>query len=73
MAPAKIDGGLQIAQLGAAIKAHSGVAVGQDLLFTQHRRNAISELNLAARSRSNIFKVMENAWRQDVTTDDGQC
>src|SRR5438045_3952643 len=56
----ELDGGLQIAELAAAVVALAGKAVGIHGLFLHECRNAVGELNLTARALADLLQVLEN-------------
>ncbi len=72
MAEGKLDSGLQVSELAAAVVALAREAVGVDGFFLHQRRDAVGELNLAARAVPDLLQVLENRRGQDITADDRQ-
>ena len=59
---------LQVTEFGTTVIAHPIITVGQNLLFRQQTGDTIGQLNLAARTGLDVFQVVKNAARQNVTT-----
>src|SRR5882724_11920827 len=60
VAQGELHGGLQVAQLASAVIALAHEAVGVNGLFLHQRRNAVGQLDLAARALPDLLQVLEN-------------
>ena len=58
--------GLQIAELAAAVVTLAGELVGVHRLVTHEPRDAVGELDLAARAFANLLEMREQARREQV-------
>src|SRR5688572_16114464 len=72
MAHAVFDGRLQVAELGAAVEAPPGKPNRERALGLQQLRDAVGELDLAARARRYLRQHLENAIGEDIAADDGE-
>src|SRR3981081_4056903 len=67
VAQGELDGGLQVSELAAAVVALAREAVSVHGFFLHQRRDAVGELNLAARASPDLLQVLENRRRQYIT------
>ena len=58
--------GLQVAELAAAVVALARELVGVHRLVSHEPRDAVGELDLAARALAYLLQVREQAWREQV-------
>src|SRR5690606_37517192 len=66
------DGGLDQADVGAAVEARALEAVGQRRLFGQKRGDRVGELDLAAGPGTRGLEQVEHPRRQHVAADHGE-
>src|SRR5687767_13575337 len=63
---------LEVVELAAAVVTHAFEFVGEYVFFLEQRRDRVGELNLAAGAGGLVLKVMEDARREDIASDDAQ-
>ncbi len=70
MIEAELDGRLQVTELAAAVVALSFEFEGEYLFALHQARDAVGELNLAARALPNLCQVLEYRRRQQIPAHD---